>query len=143
MSVRPIIGAIIGAMLASEAHAQGLVPETTDSKEKAPLHRELHVLVTVDQEVRVYGHLRLARGCGQGPIPDMTVVKPPSIGMLAVRIENVTLTQPDFGSCGAGHIGMGRVVYYRAASAGTDAFQYQMSSPGLPTTTWSVTVEIR
>jgi hypothetical protein len=53
----------------------------------------------------------------------------------------VTLTAPNFGNCGPGHSGNGLVVYYRAAAAGSDSFEYQMSSPGLPRTTWSVTVE--
>ena|ERR1019366_7075674 len=148
MSVRLIL-AIFTAMLASvtlinpiSATAAKAQTPAAQKKGQAPLHRELHIQATVGQDVRVYGHLRLSRDCGQGAIPEMTVVKPPSTGMLSARIETVTLTAPDFGSCSAGHSGMGKVVYYQATGAGNDAFEYRMSSPGLPTTTWSVSVEI-
>src|ERR1700730_11165897 len=70
-----------------------------------PLHRKLNIQAIVDQDTRVYGHLRLARGCVQGPIPKINVTKPPSSGALAVKNEIVTLTAPNFGNCGPGHSG--------------------------------------
>lgn len=169
MSVRlTLVGAIAAATLSSAAHTQGSMTERSmtpapvftptyrvgaiaakaqarvvEKKGSAPLHRELQIQATVGQEVRVYGHLRLSKDCGRGPVPEMTIVKTPSIGTLTARIESVTLTEPNFGNCSAGHAGMGKVVYYQATSAGADAFEYQMSSPGLPTTIWSVNVEIR
>lgn len=115
----------------------------TSKPGQSGLHRMLHIRAIVGKEKRVYGHLRLSRGCVEGPLPDMTITKPPAIGTLSVRTEVVTLTDPNFGKCGPGHSGDGVVVYYKATAAGQDAFEYQMSSPGLPTTTWTVGVEVR
>jgi hypothetical protein len=107
------------------------------------LHRILNIQANVDQEARVYGHLRLSRNCGQGPLPKMTITMPPSSGVLTVRTEIVTLTTANFGNCSPGHAGNGSVVYYKATARGKDAFEYQLSSSGLPTTTWSVTVDVQ
>jgi hypothetical protein len=139
-----VAGAGSFQMLAAERTRSTLAQAKPSPKQTArQLHRELHIQGAVDQEVRVRGHVRQANDCGQGPIPDMKILKPPSIGTLTVRIETDTITTPVFGNCGPGFSGLGKVVYYRAANSGNDAFEYQMSSPGLPTTTWSVTVEIR
>jgi len=118
-----------------------LVPARAPAAQQ--LHRQLHITATVGNEARVYNHLRLTQSCGQGPIPEMTVVKPPSLGKLSARIETVTMTDPNFGSCSAGATGMGRVVYYTADRPGKDAFVYRTSSPGLPTVTWTVDAEVR
>jgi hypothetical protein len=121
------------------------VPQFTPAKAPAAesLHRELRIMATVGNEARVYAHLRLTPGCGQGAIPKMTVIKPPSIGKLSSRVETVTMTDPNFGPCGAGATATGRVVYYTADRPGTDAFVYRTSSPGLPSVTWSVNAEVR
>jgi len=126
-------------LLASAAAAW---PLAARGQQTGPLRHELRIQATVGQEVRVYSHVRQANNCGQGPIPEMKVLKPPSIGTLTARIETATITTPSFGTCAPGFSGRGKVVYYRATTAGNDAFEYQMSSPGLPTTLWSVSVEV-
>jgi hypothetical protein len=103
---------------------------------------ELSLTATVGVKVRVYGHVRFADDCSQGPIPEMTIVTKPALGVLTTQTEMVTLTSPDFGTCSAGHSGMGTVVYYEASAAGQDNFEYKMSSPGLPTTDWKVSAEV-
>ena len=117
-------------------------PLAATAQQTGRLRRELRIQATVGQEVRVYSHVRQSNNCGQGPIPEMKVLKPPSIGTLTARIETATITTPSFGTCPPGFSGLGKVVYYRATAGGADAFEYQMSSPGLPTTLWSVSVEI-
>jgi hypothetical protein len=104
--------------------------------------KDLHVTATVGQPVRVYGHVRFSKNCGPGPIPAFTVVTPPKLGTLSTKVETVTLTSPDFGTCGAGLSGPGTVVYYSARAPGRDSFHYRMSSPGLPTTEWQITVDV-
>jgi hypothetical protein len=111
--------------------------------EEDSLHRKLNIQATVGQDARVYSHLRLSRSCGQGPLPKMTITMLPSGGMLTTRTEVVTLTAPNFGNCAAGHSGNGTAVYYTGTTPGKDAFEYQIKSPGLPTTTWSVTVDVQ
>ena len=105
--------------------------------------KSLHITGVVGQPVRVAGHVRFAKGCDGGPLPAMTVVTAPSMGTLSTKTEPVTLTAPDFGTCPPGSRGPGVVVYYTAKAAGKDTFHYRMSSPGLPTTDWQVTVDIR
>jgi hypothetical protein len=104
--------------------------------------RDLNINAAVGQQVRVFGHVRFARDCRPGAVPDMTIVDAPKLGTLTVRTETVTLTNPDFGTCPAGSAGLGTVVYYTAEASGQDRFHYRMSSPGLPTTDWMVTVEV-
>jgi hypothetical protein len=105
--------------------------------------KSLHITALVGQPARVFGHVRFAKDCSPGPVPEMTVVAAPSLGTLSTRAEPVTLTAPDFGSCPPGSHGPGLVVYYTAKGSGKDSFHYRMSSPGLPTTDWQVTVDIR
>jgi hypothetical protein len=73
----------------------------------------------------------------------MTIVESPKLGKLSTTVEDVTLTSPDFGTCAPGAVGPGKVVYYTAQTSGRDSFHYRMSSPGLPTTDWVVTVDVR
>jgi hypothetical protein len=103
--------------------------------------KSLHITGVVGQPVRVFGHVRFAKDCSASPIPAMTVVTAPSMGTLSTKPESVTLTAPDFGTCPPGSRGPGVVVYYTAKATGKDSFHYRMSSPGLPTTDWQVTVD--
>jgi hypothetical protein len=105
--------------------------------------KDLHIAAGIGEEVRVFGHVRFGKDCSPGAIPEMTIVVPPKLGQLSSKIETVTLTAPDFGRCAAGNIGPGKVVYYTAQTTGRDSFHYRMSSPGLPTTDWLVTVDVR
>src|SRR5580700_11185385 len=89
--------------------------------------RDLHINAAVGRQVRVFGHVRFARDCQPGTIPDMTIVDAPKLGKLATKTETVTLTSPDFGTCPAGIAGPGTVVYYTAEASG-DRFHYRMSS---------------
>jgi hypothetical protein len=73
--------------------------ELADAQE---LHRQLYIMATVGNEARIYSHLRLTQSCGHGPIPAMTVVKPPSIGELSMRVETVTMIDPNVGNWGTG-----------------------------------------
>lgn len=104
--------------------------------------KTLHITAQIGQQTRVYGHIRLAKNCTPGVIPDMTIITPPQLGKLSTALETVTLTAPDFGTCGPGTAGPGKVVYYTAQKSGHDSFHYRMSSPGLPTTDWLVTVDV-
>jgi hypothetical protein len=105
--------------------------------------RELHITATPGQQVRVFGHVRFGRGCSPAAIPEITIVESPKLGTLSTAVETVTLTAPDFGTCDPGKAGPGKVVYYTAQTSGRDSFHYRMSSPGLPTTDWVVTVDVR
>jgi hypothetical protein len=105
--------------------------------------RDLELQTVVGRTIRVFGHLRLSAECRQGPIPEMTMVQPPSLGALSTKIGQVTLTSPDFGNCSAGHSGNGKLVFYTARMKGTDSFAYKMSSLGQPTTDWIVHVVIK
>jgi hypothetical protein len=105
--------------------------------------RDLHITAAVDQQVRVFGHVRFGRNCSPGAIPEMTIVEPPKLGTLSTMVETVTLTAPDFGTFSRGNSGPGKVVYYTARTAGHDSFHYRVSSPGLPAADWVVTVDVR
>jgi hypothetical protein len=105
--------------------------------------KDLHLTASVGETIRIYGHVRFAKGCAPGAVPDLAMVVEPKLGKLSTKVEPVTLTAPDFGSCPAGLSGPGRVVYYTAIAGGRDSFHYRMSSAGLPTTDWTVTVDIR
>jgi hypothetical protein len=103
--------------------------------------RDLHVTASIGQPVRVFGHVRLNDDCGPGDLPDMTIVAPPQLGEVTTKVETVTLTARDFGTCANGGSAPGTVVYYTARQGGYDSFHYQMSSQGKPTTDWVVTVD--
>jgi hypothetical protein len=104
--------------------------------------RDLHITAAIGQQVRVFGHVRFADDCEPGAIPEMAIVTPPELGELYSKVEPVTLTSPDFGTCPPGLTAPGKVVYYTAQKSGHDSFHYRMSSSGQPTTDWVVTVDV-
>jgi hypothetical protein len=109
----------------------------------ASFGKTLHVSAAVGSTVRVSGHVRLAKNCGPGVPPEMTISAAPTHGSLTTKEEVVTLTAADYGNCAPGHSGPGLVVYYTANSPGQDRFSYQMSGSGQPVTNWTVTVDVR
>jgi hypothetical protein len=106
--------------------------------------QNLHIAATVGQQARVHGHVRFAaHTCSPETVADMTIVTPPKLGELSTKVEPVTatgFTPPFRGGC-FGHRALGRVVFYTARTCGRDTFHYLMSSLGMPTTDWVVTVD--
>jgi len=90
-----------------------------------PLNSEaksLHITALIGQQTRVFGHVRFAKGCGPGVLPDLEIVTPPKLGKLSTALETVTLTAPDFGTCAPGTAGPERWFTTRRKRAGTTAF---------------------
>ena len=114
----------------------------------APLAaRNLSYEAAVGHQTPVGSHVRFAKGssdCAPGEIPTMTIIVPPKLGDLSTATAPVTLAHPDFGtSYCVGRSAPGRLVFYTPRAAGVDTFHYQMSSQGLPTTDWFITVHVR
>jgi len=101
------------------------------------------VVAVIGTTLQVSSHIRLSKGCGQGPIPDMTIVRRPALGELTTKIGAVTATNIAFGNCPPGFSGEGRIVFYTARKKGNERFEYKMSVPGQRTANFTVHVTVQ
>ena len=125
--------ALLGLMLSSA------------SAEAAP--QIVNVSGATGQSIVLHSHVRFGDMCGAAAVPELQILEQPKHGTVSSRVEPIKLTQPTPGfpaEC-VGKSAPGLTVLYTSTPGygGQDHILYSVSSQGLPTTTWDVTVEVK